>query len=102
MVTFPGTFEERRGIFYCCHAERQLATWLIEECVFRVVGTRTITLENIAQVKEKLDTLPMELRETEIGKLLVHSCPFFSLTWCNVRARSLSMHVLHRCKHFSN
>lgn len=48
--------------------EKQLGTWLVEEAIFRVLGTRSVTKENVSQLKEKVDMLPADLRNTVIGK----------------------------------
>lgn len=61
--------EDKKGIYYCCHAERQLATWLVETCISLVLGENNdgITVENVSKLRGKLDMLPADLRETTIG-----------------------------------
>lgn len=40
----------------------------MEECIFRALGNREITVENVAKLKQKVDLLPADLRETVIGR----------------------------------
>lgn len=77
-------------MYNCCHSERQLATWLVEECIFRVLGTKSITIENVSKLSQKIDALPADLRETVIGTSLVDKsvyCCLLPLT-CNASFRA--------------
>lgn len=67
--TFPATAEDKNGIYYCCHSERQLATWLVETCISLVLGENNdgITVENVSKLRGKLGMLSADLRETTIG-----------------------------------
>lgn len=42
---------EKAGVFHACHAEKQVAIFILRESMAHVSGTRDITLENMAALK---------------------------------------------------
>lgn len=42
---------EKDGAFHGCHAEKQLAIFVLRECIARVLNVRDFSLENMAQLK---------------------------------------------------
>lgn len=61
-----GDPSEKTGAYFSCHAEKALAIWVLEESLFHVKGTRHLNRADIAFLKEHVDQLPPNLRESVI------------------------------------
>lgn len=57
---------EKKGCYLSAHAEKQLGIWVLMESMSQALGTKQITIENIARLKELSQDLPVRLRETQI------------------------------------
>ncbi|ROW04930.1 hypothetical protein VPNG_06985 [Cytospora leucostoma] len=61
-----GDPEEKAGVYKSCHAEKQLAAWLLIESMAEALKTADLTIANVARLKEASPQLPARLRETLI------------------------------------
>ncbi|KAK7733046.1 hypothetical protein SLS53_008375 [Cytospora paraplurivora] len=76
---WSGDPEEKTGVYKSCHAEKQLAAWLLIEAMAEVLKTVDLTTANVARLKEASPQLPARLRETliELDHQPCSSCILF-------------------------
>lgn len=79
---FHGEPSERSGVYFSCHAEKLLAVWILEECIFHTTQTREVNKDSVANLKILIDQLPPRLRNTviELDHKPCFSCIDVSIT----------------------
>lgn len=82
---FGGDLSERSGVYFSCHAEKLLAVWVLEECIFHTTQTREVNKDTIANLKILIDQVPLRLRDTmiDLDHKPCHSCINVSITLFN-------------------
>lgn len=66
---------EKDGVFHCCHAEKQLAIFVLRECMACVLNVRDFSLDNMAKLKLAIDQeTPQGLQKEYIIELEHKPC----------------------------
>lgn len=63
------SFTEKAGAFLACYAEKQLAIFILRECIARVLNVRDFSLYNIAKLKLAINEETEGLQKEYIIKL---------------------------------